>query len=289
MKNLKQKLIIVCVALITVFNASAQKIEKTNLWKIEGDDIKTSYLFGTLHIIPQKDFEISDKIKKAFEASERVALEIDMDNPNLSKEVMAAFMLPEGKELKSYMDEKEFKQLDDYLKEKRGVGLEPYNKFKPAMLMSLLMMTGEKKEPLSSYEIAFVQMAIKAKKEIDGLETMAEQLEAFDGDSYEKQIDSYIKMIEEPQESEKAYRKLLALYLEEDVDGMYDYMDVFMNQDLDAKKRFLDVRNNKWIPKITEYSKKSSVFYAVGGGHLGGEQGVIKLLRKKGYKVTPIF
>jgi uncharacterized protein YbaP (TraB family) len=30
------------------------------------------------------------------------------------------------------------------------------------------------------------------------------------------------------------------------------------------------------------------VFFAVGAGHLAGENGVIKLLRKEGYKLTPI-
>jgi uncharacterized protein YbaP (TraB family) len=31
-----------------------------------------------------------------------------------------------------------------------------------------------------------------------------------------------------------------------------------------------------------------SVFFAVGAGHLGGEEGVIKLLRKSGYQVMPV-
>jgi len=30
-------------------------------------------------------------------------------------------------------------------------------------------------------------------------------------------------------------------------------------------------------------------FYAVGAGHLGGENGLINLLLKEGYTVTPVF
>ena len=41
--------------------------------------------------------------------------------------------------------------------------------------------------------------------------------------------------------------------------------------------------------KFAQYSKDESVFYAVGGAHLGGEQGVIKLLKKAGYTVTPVL
>jgi len=47
-------------------------------------------------------------------------------------------------------------------------------------------------------------------------------------------------------------------------------------------------RNRNWIPVMSNYMKTSSCFFAVGAGHLGGEQGVIQLLRNAGYTVTPI-
>jgi len=53
--------------------------EQTLLYKIEGKGIHNSYLFGTLHLLPKKDFLLTEKVKKAFDQSEQVVLELDMN------------------------------------------------------------------------------------------------------------------------------------------------------------------------------------------------------------------
>jgi uncharacterized protein YbaP (TraB family) len=50
----------------------------------------------------------------------------------------------------------------------------------------------------------------------------------------------------------------------------------------------LNNRNHNWVEKLKTIMPKSSVVVAVGAGHLPGEQGVINLLRKAGYTVTPV-
>ena len=44
-------------------------------------------------------------------------------------------------------------------------------------------------------------------------------------------------------------------------------------------------RNESWIQKMTELMKDKSVFFAVGAAHLCGEEGLIELIKKKGYRV----
>jgi outer membrane biosynthesis protein TonB len=39
---------------------------------------------------------------------------------------------------------------------------------------------------------------------------------------------------------------------------------------------------------IEKHAKEQSSFFAIGAGHLGGAQGVIELLKKKGFRVTPV-
>ena len=51
---------------------------------------------------------------------------------------------------------------------------------------------------------------------------------------------------------------------------------------------FVEGRNKRWIPVIKSNIKESSCLIAFGAGHLPGEEGVINLLRKEGYKVKPI-
>jgi len=66
-------------------------------------------------------------------------------------------------------------------------------------------------------------------------------------------------------------------------------MEEYLAEDPELQKALLDNRNKDWVEKIPEFSKKQKVFYAVGAGHLGGENGLINLLLKEGYTVTPVF
>jgi uncharacterized protein YbaP (TraB family) len=51
---------------------------------------------------------------------------------------------------------------------------------------------------------------------------------------------------------------------------------------------FLDERNKKWIERMEERMEQKPVFFAVGAGHLLGENGLIQLLRNSGYTVVPM-
>ena len=275
---------IVLSAISTMLHAQ----DSSNLWKIEGNGIQTSYVFGTMHLIPQKDFNLKDKVKTAFEASEQVVLELDMASPDFMKDVMAHSYLEAGTELKSYMDDSEYELLDTYLKEKTGVGMQMYNTAKPLMLMSVILMTSFD-GPIASFEMSLITMAKGADKEMHGLETFESQVAIFDHTPYEKQIDDLVKMIQSPEENKALFDKMAQIYIAEDIEALYGYMDEYMNHDVELMAKFLDERNNNWISEIAKFSKDQSTFYGVGAAHLGGDQGVINLLRKAGYTVTPIM
>lgn len=290
MKAIKNvlKFSIIVIAFLCNTQLQAQELAKTNLWKIEGKGIKTSYVFGTIHILPQDKFVIKDKVKKAFEATERLALEIDMADSGFASEVMKHAYLNKDEELKSFMSDEEFKLLDDYLKNKKGTGLMAYNNTKPFMLMSAIMTSSVEGE-MASYEMSLMTMAAQAQKEIDGLETFASQVEIFDAQPYDEQIDGIVEMIEKPEETDEIFKTMISLYMSEDLTEMYNYTDKFLKLDAAMKHKLVDDRNEKWIPKIKEFSKSYAMFYAVGAAHLGGKNGVINLLKKQGYKVTPIL
>ena len=58
--------------------------------------------------------------------------------------------------------------------------------------------------------------------------------------------------------------------------------------DSQFEKDLLETRNSSWIPKISKIVAEKPTFFAVGAGHLGGEKGVIALLRKQGFTVKAI-
>ena len=286
--NALLKYIIPLIISLLVFIANAQEMNNTILWKIEGDSIKTSYVFGTIHMLPKKDFKIKDKVKKAFQESDIVTLELDMDDPSFMKNFIKYSYLSEGETIKSYMDESEYEMMDIFLKKKLKLSMTQFSKAKPFLLMSSILTTfvGEQ---LASYELTLINMGKESGKEIKGLETFASQIAAIDSQSYEEQIDGLIVMLKDYENISNSFKELVDLYKTEDIQALYSKSKIYFNNDLELEEKLLNERNRNWIPEITKLSKAHKVFYAVGAAHLSGEQGILKLLIEKGYKVTPIF
>ena len=53
-------------------------LDKSLLWKVTGNGIKPSYLFGTIHMIAASDFFWDKNMAKAFKKSKKLVMEIDM-------------------------------------------------------------------------------------------------------------------------------------------------------------------------------------------------------------------
>ena len=287
MKKLKQ-LFALSLLLGMVATTVAQTNENSLLWKVEGNGIKTSYVFGTFHMLPKDDFLLTEKVKKALESSEVLALELDMDDPGFQAEMMKEVMIKNGATLNDFMDADEFTLIDNYLTSKLGVGLEQLKTMKPLMVSSMVMMAYLGSD-VASYEASLIGLSKEQQKEIIGLETVAEQMAIFDEQPYEEQLDEIVKLLNETDEMKSMFEQMITFYKNENIDGLYNYMDDFFHNDIDQLDRMLHHRNKNWIPKIGEYSKQKTTFYGVGAGHLGGTLGVINLLRNAGYTVTPVL
>lgn len=284
MKNIFKTCLAFCLGTISLVAQEKSSL----LWKIEGDDIKTSYVFGTFHLIPQEDFVFKDKVEKAIKDTEITVLELDMDDPQMMGSMQTLSQLDEGKKLSSYMDEKEYETLDTYFKEKMGVGMAAFNTFKPLAVTSMVTISMMGKQT-ASYETEIIKRTKAENKEILGLETPEFQIGVFETVPYEEQIDQIVEYLNEPEKMTKEFDTMITQYKNEDIEGLYNTMEESFKEDPEFKKAMLDNRNNNWIGKISEMSKGQKVFYGVGAGHLGGDQGVISLLKKAGYKVTPII
>jgi hypothetical protein len=59
--------------------------------------------------------------------------------------------------------------------------------------------------------------------------------------------------------------------------GLDKYLDLLLTN-----------RNNNWVKQMQTIMPEKATLFAVGAGHLGGNEGVISLLRKAGYTVKPL-
>jgi len=278
--------------LIMAFGANAQTKEKGNnkslLWRISGNKLaKPSYLFGTMHLICQDDFIWTDKMKECLGKSEKVCFEMNLGDPGLMMQTAGMMIDQSGKKLKDYFSADQYKILGKYLKDSLGLNISLFEQMKPVALESVLT-TNEANCPNPvSYEDTIMKMVEKDHKEIMGLEEPKEQLDALESIPVDSLIKDLMDEIEHPGNNDSDYRQLINAYRQQDLPVLFNLIN--NSKELgDNMSVFLDDRNAKWISRMSAKMEKSTVFFAVGAGHLYGDKGVISLLRKKGFVVEPV-
>ena len=292
MKNVILRSVLFSIAtLVSIQDAVSQETKTGNsmLWSIVDPKAPadTSYLFGTIHQISQKDFAITDKIKKAFEKSEILITEIDLTDPGMIAEMMPRMVMQDGMTLDKIMSEEDYQALNKFMMENTGQPLALYNDKKPFMAAMVVMNFFIEGTP-ASYDMTLTQMAQKEGMKIKGLETVSEQMDVLDKTPYKEQAEQLVEMINDVEKTKESFAAIVKAYKAEHLEEL----DKLLDENLEAateKSAMIDDRNIKWIPELQEVIKNNRSFIAVGAGHLPGELGLISLMREKGYEVNPVF
>jgi uncharacterized protein YbaP (TraB family) len=286
---MKNSTLIFTLFVFAFLGLNAQSLENSTLWKIEGNGLEQpSYLFGTIHITC--DATLEDDVKKALEATSQIVLELDMDDPNLQMQMMQSMNMKDNKTLKDLVSEEEYLAIDSLFIKNMGMSVKMLQNAKPFFLTATLY-PKLIDCPMQSFEAELVKVAKEQNEDIKGLETIDEQMQLFDEIPYEVQVKDLIRSAKDNLSYDKAvFAKMLEVYDEENISAMIEMMhDDNYSAIADYQDKLLDNRNKNWIPKITAYAKEQPTFFGVGAGHLAGENGVINLLRKSGYKVSAVL
>lgn len=258
------------------------------LWRITGNDMKRpSYIFGTMHMICKDDYVWTPAMKKSLKASKEVCFEMDMDDPSLMTEVATGMIDYSGKTLQDYFSEEDYKILERYFADSLEVNIAMFTQLKPTALVTFLAQEGLACNNMVSYEIRIMEEAKKLKLEVTGLEHPQEQIALLESLPTDTIIHEVLRMIKGKQNNADEYERLVKAYKMQDIATLYSLMTE-TDQNKISLNAFLDERNIKWIERMEERMDQQPVFFAIGAGHLWGTNGVINLLREKGYKIQAV-
>jgi uncharacterized protein len=261
--------------------------QKTLLYSVKGKNAQLSYLFGTVHLIADSAFYFPGKLDKALQRTDKLVLELNsLADQEKAQQLM---VLDSGSMFDIFPPE----QADSVvywgaslLKMKPEVFIEGFKGMKPFVLVQI---AAQKmlQPPVKSYEWELIAKANANKQPILGLETMEYQIGLFDAMPDSVMAEMIMDGIRHPEEAVRVQREMTRLYEEQDVEGLARLITE-SGEFAESAETLVFRRNRNWIPVMEQYMQNSSCFFAVGAGHLGGEQGVIQLLRNAGYIVTPI-
>ncbi len=262
--------------------------EPSLLWKVEGKELnKPSYVFGTIHLICPDDFFLSDQVKSAVDKVDQVVMELDMDDPQMMMKMQQLSMNPGGKNISEDLTEEQLATINGFFTKHYGANLSQLGVMKPFTLMSMMLLKSMNCDQPASYELSLINEAKENELEVQGLETPEFQMGVFDEVSFEKQVSWLMDYANDEESMKNEFNLMVNTYKKQDVEGMHDLI-VASPQFNDLADELLYRRNQDWISKMEDFAKEKPTFFAVGAGHLGSDKGVIALLRKQGYTVTPV-
>lgn len=270
------------------FKAVSVNHQNSLLWQISKTGEPTSYMFGTMHMINKSYYDFSDNLKSIIKSSDAVIMELaGMPNP------IQAMLLMTNKSgtLKDIFTTEQWQIILDFYKKEFDMSetkfINTYNAFKPFFLFQSLTQAyfGNDAE---SYDLDIMQLTREKDIELIGLETIQQQVGFFDSIPNIEMAKMIIESLKTYKKDLLEFEKLQSFYSEEKIDELLPLMKEQSPEFMKYEDLFLTNRNKNWIPKIKEAIAVKSCFIAVGAAHLFDQEGLISLLKKEGYTVTPI-
>jgi uncharacterized protein len=268
----------------------ANKDNNSLLWEISGKGLKQhSYLFGTFHLMCRGDIHFSDQLKTAVANASEVYLELDMDDPAILLGGMMMMNMKNGKKLKDLYTAEEYEKVSSFFKDSLHMPINMMEGIKPYFLVAMMYPKMMPCKTASGVEEELMKIAKQNKKDIKGLETLEFQAAVFDTIPYEQQAKELLKSIDSLPAYTLYFDSMMQVYKNQQLDKMealFNNEEFGMDQYQDL---LLDSRNKNWVSQLKTLMTKGSLLAAVGAGHLVGEKGLIALLKKEGYTVTPVL
>lgn len=277
--------------------ASAQTQPKYNslLWRITGPDLpKPCYLYGTMHVSGKVAFHLSEGFFEALDESPVVALEMDPEQwlGDMSSDgwfkAFTQVGAAKGGSTDLYRDAFEL-EFPDRAAFTRALAKDP------EVIDDLLyrMSAGNANHEEDTYLDLFIyQCATRTGKKVIGLEPMDHSVQQLllsltpdDDEKPDPELDrrreEYWSTVGNPDDAiEDCYRA-------QDLDRMDSLFDLTPNS-VRSRKYVLDERNNLFLEGMLAQMRTTGLFAGVGAMHLPGENGLVEMLRRKGYTVEPV-
>ena len=264
--------------------AAAQDIDPA-VWVVKDEDT-TVYLFGTFHVLDGKDQWFNDEVATSFAKADELILEAsDVADAALAQQLSMKYgMDTSGTTLTERLSPDYQAKLAERLKA-NGAPANALDQLKPflaSMTLTLietmkLGMSGEK-----GPEAILMESAKDRGMRIDQLEGIEYQLKMF----ADLPMDDQVEMLEKTLDEEDLggeLKKMYATWANGDAAGLGAILDEGAKEDKLSHDLVFRIRNELWADWIEKrMAQPGTVFVAVGGGHLVGQDSVQVQLGKKG-------
>jgi uncharacterized protein YbaP (TraB family) len=278
------------VAVLALLAAPLAAAQKNFLWKVAGRQ-NVVYLAGSVHMLTSDYYPLSAEFEGAYKDSNLLVEEVDLNEmlaPDAQFSLLTRGMLPANQSLDTVLSASTFAAVNRLLGG-LGVPIEPLKRFKPWMLstaIEALELQQAGFNPELGLDKHFYDEAQADGKMVQGLETVEFQISRFDGMSLEQQDRMLANTLKELSTEKASVNKLAQAWKAGDAATVESIVLADLKSDPVMYQRLLVERNRAWLPKVEGYlSRHGHTFVVVGAAHLVGPDGLVAMLRARGYQV----
>ncbi|MFQ3323501.1 MAG: hypothetical protein ACI90U_001324 [Pseudomonadales bacterium] len=290
-------LVLTAIVLASSFSGQAIAAKKAMLWELNKDD-STIYLLGSVHVWKENLYPLYDSINKAYERSNTLTVEVNLNvlrQNEVEDLIRKEGFYPAGISILDYLSIEQARALEKKLK-KLKLSLSSFQQFKPWLLSAHVTQANLAKLgylPEHGIDQHFLAKAKAENKPVGQLETLEQQIAIIDSVYAdllkidpdllvdETSLDSdYLQLLMETWEMGR-YESLYSLLVKETLTKH--------PQAKPALDKLFDTRNKKFVNQIITMLKNDGThFVIIGAGHFGGNNGIVALLKNKGYKLRQL-
>jgi uncharacterized protein YbaP (TraB family) len=261
-------------------------LKKTLLWRVTplagGPD---SYLFGTMHVRDLRAFRWYDIVLSYLNDCSVFATEFNFSEMD-GRALAETLQLPEGETLDMLLKPGVWKSLEKIAQKRLGFSAALLKFQHPMAVNTLISSSLLAEEAAQSLDETLWSYAQAAGKQMIGVESFEDQLNTIRNIKLDQQIAGLTWLVKNFGHQKKRLHRLMRWYEAGDLQQLYKAA----KKDAKGMRRvMLYDRNRNMVEKFAAVAQTQPLFCAVGAGHLPGEKGMLRLLKKAGFKVKPVL
>jgi uncharacterized protein YbaP (TraB family) len=287
------KTAIICVfmpLLVLGILCNAGASQRHFLWSF-GHDPAPVYLLGSIHLLKPDAYPLPPVIESAYAESTCVVFETDiskMNTPNIQKKMIALATYPKGQTLSESLPGETYRILVEKLN-RLGLRAQNFEAYRPwfcAMNITHLELFRLGFNPVYGIDMHFFQKTRNSRKKMDYLEPIEFQLDLLGALDGEGQMSFLEQTLKELAVIEQMAADMVRFWQTGDTKRLAALLFKYKDEYPGIYDRLFFQRNKNWLPHIENLARKNEPsLVIVGAGHLVGKNGLLDLLKQRGYDI----
>lgn len=287
------RLVCACLVAVCALAHAQPALARDFLWRVSARGAVV-YLVGSVHLLSADYYPLSLALEQAYKDADLLVEEVDLGEmlmPQAQLQMLTRGMLPANQSLDTVVSPATLALVTKHV---AGIGMpiEPLKRFKPWMLaLTLEGLEWQKAgfDPDLGLDKHFYDRAQTDRKTVQGLETTEFQIAMLDGMPMTQQEKLLAQTLKEIDTEMASITRLANAWRAGDVPAIEAVVLKDVRADPQTYQRLLVDRNRIWLPKVEAlFSRSGRALVVVGAAHLVGPDGLIAMLKAKGYSVEQL-